>query len=47
MKFPNTVEQALALDLKNGNTLWADAILKELENVKVAIKILPDVKLHQ
>ena len=33
---------ALALDKKNGNTLWADAIAKELKNVRVAFKILPD-----
>ena len=35
------MEQALTLDAKNGNTLWAGAISKELENVKVAFKILP------
>ena len=33
--------EALALDKKNGNTLWADAITKELKN-HVAFKILPD-----
>ena len=35
-----TVQEALALDRKNGNTLWADAIAKELKNVKVAFKVL-------
>lgn len=39
---PKTVEEALALDKKNGNTLWADAIAKEMKNVKVAFDILPD-----
>ena len=34
--------QALALDAKNG--FWADAISKELENVRVALEILPDGK---
>ena len=33
---------ALAPNIKNGNTLEADTISNELENVKVAIKILPD-----
>ena len=36
------MEQALTLDAKNGNALWVDAISKELENVTVAFKILPD-----
>ena len=38
------MEQALALDAKNGNTLWADAISKEMENVRVAFEVLPDGK---
>ena len=36
-----TVEQALAMDAKNGNTLWADAISKEMENVRVVFEVLP------
>ena len=28
IELPKTVEQALVLDDKNGNTLWADAISK-------------------
>ena len=35
--FPKTVEQALILDAKNDNTLWADAVVKDLENVKIDI----------
>ncbi|KAL7529924.1 hypothetical protein ACHAXR_003227 [Thalassiosira sp. AJA248-18] len=46
MKFgievPKTVNKALALDKKNGNTLWADVIAKEMKDVKVAFNILPD-----
>jgi hypothetical protein len=42
IEVPKTVPEALALDKKNGNTLWADAIAKELKNVRVAYKILPD-----
>ena len=32
------------LDAKNGNTLWADAISKETENVRAAFEVLPDGK---
>ena len=38
------MEEALVLDAKNGNILLADAISKELENVKVAYEVLPDGK---
>ncbi len=37
-----TVKEALALDCKNGNTLWADAIAKEIKEVRIAFNILPD-----
>ena len=40
-----TVEQAHALDAKNGNVLWTDAISKEMENIRVAFEVLPDEKL--
>ncbi len=36
-----TVKEALALDRKNGNTLWADAIAKEMKEVCIAFNILP------
>jgi hypothetical protein len=36
------VQQVLDLDRQNGNTLWADAIAKEMKNVCVAFDILPD-----
>jgi hypothetical protein len=39
---PKTVKEALALDRKNGNTLWADAIAKEMRAVRIAFNILPD-----
>ena len=38
------MEEALTLDTKNGNTIWADAISKAMENVRVAFKVLPDGK---
>jgi Reverse transcriptase (RNA-dependent DNA polymerase) len=34
------VEDALALDKANGNTLWYDAIQKEMSNVRIAYNIL-------
>lgn len=44
MKFgidiPGTVKQALDLDEKNGNTLWQDAIEKEMKNSRIAFKLL-------
>ena len=36
IKLPK-MEPALALDARKGNTLWADAIYKELENVEACI----------
>jgi len=42
IEVPKTVNEALELDKKNSNTLWADAIAKEMKDVRVAIKILID-----
>ena len=43
VRLPKTVEEALALDKVNGNTLWADAFTKEMKNVSVAFDFLdPD-----
>ena len=39
VKVPRTVREALILDQENGNTLWQDAIAKEMSNVKVAFDI--------
>ena len=39
------MEAAYALDAKNGSALWADAISKEMENVRVVFEVLPDGKL--
>ena len=36
-----TVDQALALDAKNGNTSWAAAISIGPENIRAALDILP------
>jgi hypothetical protein len=42
IEVPKTVKEALALDCMNGNTLWADAIAKEMREVRIAFNILPD-----
>ena len=37
---PRNVKEAHKLDKENGNTLWADAIAKEMKNVQIAFNIL-------
>ena len=37
-----TMRWALEIDKECGNTLWQDPIAKEMVNVKVAFKVLPD-----
>ena len=41
-EIPKTMQRALKIDKECGNTLWQDAIAKEMANVKVAFKVLPD-----
>jgi hypothetical protein len=42
IELPKTVNKALELDKKNGNTFWADAIAKKMKDICVAFKILLD-----
>jgi hypothetical protein len=42
IEVPRTVREALELDRKNGNTLWADAIKREMEVVRTAFRIADD-----
>jgi hypothetical protein len=42
IELPKTVAEAYELDRRNGDTKWADAIAKEMKNVRVAFRILPD-----
>ena len=42
IEVPKTVAEAHDLDRKNGNTLWMDAIVKEMREVQKAFKIIPD-----
>ena len=43
IELPKSVEAAYKIDQRNGNTYWADAIAKEMKNVRVAFKILDPV----
>jgi hypothetical protein len=40
-EIPTSIDHAHLIDKKNGNTLWGDAIKKEMTNVGVAFEILP------
>jgi hypothetical protein len=42
IEVPRSVREALELDKRNGNTLWADAIRKEMENIRTAFCIADD-----
>ena len=43
---PNLVKEAYKLDRKNDNTLWADAISKEMENFRLVLQIKMTAKLN-
>jgi hypothetical protein len=40
IKVPTLVDHALKIDKRNGNTLWAKAIAKEMKDVRIAFKCL-------
>ena len=42
LELPMKVEEAIAIDEKKRNTLWQDAIEREMKNVKIAFQILPE-----
>ena len=42
VEVPKTIRRALEIDKENGNTLWQDAIEKEMRAVRIAFKILED-----
>ena len=42
VELPTSVAHAKKLDEKNGNTLWTDAINREMENLKVVFDVLED-----
>jgi len=42
IEIPNNYVEAVALDRKNGNTLWQDAVKKEMKNVEIAFNFKDD-----
>ena len=42
VRIPNSVREARELDKENGDTLWVDALEKEIKNVRVAFKEMQD-----
>jgi hypothetical protein len=40
IEIPRNIREAIALDKTNGNSLWADALNKEMGNVGIAFEIL-------
>ena len=45
IELPKMVDEAVDIDKKNGNTLWQDAIAKEMENVKIIFKSIPNCEM--
>ena len=39
IRIPKSVREAIQIDISNGNTLWWDALLKEMKNVRPAFEI--------
>jgi hypothetical protein len=38
IRVPKTIKEALRVDAENGNTLWWDAIVLEMSNIRVAFE---------
>ena len=39
IRVPNIVEEAIIIDKEHGDTLWWDAIMKEMKNVRPALEV--------
>ena len=39
IRVPNTVKEEIEIDKENGDTLWWDAIMKEMKNVRPAFEV--------
>ena len=44
MKIPISITEAYEINKENGNTLWRDAIKREMEHVAVAFEVMEDGK---
>ena len=47
IKIPTSVTEAREFDEKNGNSLWMDALNKEMSEVGVAFKILDEKEIYK
>ena len=36
---PKTIKEAIEIDEQNGNTLWWDALMKEMKNVRPTFEV--------
>jgi len=39
IRIPKSIQDAIRLDMQNGNTLWWDTIMLEMKNVRPAFKV--------
>ena len=39
IRLPKTVKEAIEIDNENGNTLWWDALMQEMKNVRPAFEV--------
>ena len=44
IRVPNTVEETILIDKENWDTLWWDAIMKEMKNVRPAFEVFEKIK---
>ena len=44
IRVTNTVKEAILIDKENGDTLWWDAIMKEMKNVRPALGVFEKLK---
>ena len=42
VRMPNSIKEEISLDKSNRNTLWWEAIFKEIRNVSIAFKFYED-----
>ena len=40
VEVPTSIEHGKCIDKENGNTLWTDALTKEMTNVSIAFEVL-------
>jgi hypothetical protein len=46
IRLPSSIKEAMKLDAENGNTLWMDALRKEMAAVMIAFEVQPEGTTH-